>query len=75
VKTGQLNVGPNHLSQIETSVEPTNIKDGLPDAQIFKVGMVDGHYEKFIQFLLIGKVPDDFTTSQKKQLVIQVTKF
>ena len=32
VKLGQLNVGPDHLSHIETKEEPTNIDDGFPDA-------------------------------------------
>ena len=48
---------------------------GIPDAQLFKVGMVDDHYEKIIQFLEIGKALDDFITSQKKQLVVQATDF
>ena len=35
VKLGRLNVGPDHLSRIEKGEEPTNIEDGLPDAQLF----------------------------------------
>ena len=42
---GRLNVAPNNFSRIETGDEPTSIEDGLPDAQLFKVGMVDDHYE------------------------------
>ena len=32
VKSGYLNVGPDHLSRIEICEEPTNIEDGFPDA-------------------------------------------
>ena len=32
VKLGHLNVGPDHLSRIETGENPTNIEDGVPDA-------------------------------------------
>jgi len=32
VKPGHLNVGPNHLSRIETGEEPTNLEEGLPIA-------------------------------------------
>jgi len=32
VKPGRLNVGPDHLSRIGTSEEPTNLEDNLPDA-------------------------------------------
>ena len=35
VKPGRLKDGPNHLSRIENGEEPTNIDDGLPDAQLF----------------------------------------
>ena len=31
VKPRCLNVGPNHLSQIETGEEPTNLEEGLPE--------------------------------------------
>ena len=32
VNSSHLNVGPSHLSRIETGEEPTNIEEGLPDA-------------------------------------------
>lgn len=32
MKLGWLNVGPDHLSQIETGEEPTNLEEGFPDA-------------------------------------------
>ena len=48
VKPGWLNARPDHLSRIETGEEPTNIEGGLPDVQIFRVGMVDDYYEKIV---------------------------
>ena len=45
VKMGLLNTGPNNLLRIETGEEPSNIEDRLPDAELFKVGMFDDHYE------------------------------
>ena len=35
VKPGRLNDGPYHLSHIENGEEPTNIEDGIPNAQLF----------------------------------------
>ena len=32
VKLGRLNVGPDHLSRLESGEEPTNLEDSLPDA-------------------------------------------
>ena len=48
MKPRHLNVGPNHLSQIETSEEPTNIEDRFLDAQLFRVDMVDDYYEHIV---------------------------
>ena len=48
---GYLNASPDHLSPIETGEEPTNIDDGLSDAQLFQVDIVDDHYAPIIQFL------------------------
>ena len=44
VKLGWLNGGSNHLSRIENGEEPTNIDDGLPDAQLFRVEIPNDYY-------------------------------
>ena len=75
VKLGHLDDGPNHLSQIETCEEPTNIEDGLPDGQFLRVDMVDYYYDQIIQFLATRPTPEDLTTSQKKQLVVKTSDF
>ena len=41
VKLGHLNVGPNHLSRIESGEEPNILEDNLPDAQLFSIDVVD----------------------------------
>ena len=48
VKPRCLNFGPDHLSRIETGEEPTNIDDGLSDAQLFRVDIADDHYALII---------------------------
>ena len=40
VRLGKLNVGPDHLSRIDTREEPTGVEDDLPDAQIFRIESV-----------------------------------
>ena len=67
MKPGRLNARPGHLSRIETGEEPTNIEDGIPNVQLFRVRMVDDYYEKIVQFLATRKTPEEITTSQKKQ--------
>ena len=63
MKPSRLNVGLNHLSRIEIGEEPTNIEDGFPDVQLFRVDMVDDYYDQIIQFLATGTALEELTTS------------
>jgi len=42
IKPGHLNAGPDHLSQIENSEEPTKLEEGLTDSHRYAVRIVDG---------------------------------
>ena len=75
VKIGWLNVGPNHLSRVEYSEEPTNIDDSSPNAQLFRVDIIDDHYALIIQFVATGVATEDMLTSQKKHLVVKDSDF
>ena len=75
VKSGRLNAGPDHLSRIETGEEPTNIEDGLPNAQLFRFDREDDHYTPIIHFLATGVAPEELSTSQKKQLVVKSSNY
>ena len=57
VKPRRVNAGPDHLFRIENSEEPTNLEEGLPDAQIYVVCIADGYFEDIIHFLTTGTVP------------------
>ena len=63
VKPRRLNAGPDHLSHIENGEEPTNIEDGLPDAQLFRVEIIDDYYGPIVQVLSIGLTPVDMLIS------------
>ena len=75
MKLSHLNGFPDQLSWIETGEEPTNNEDGLLDAQLFRVEMVDDYYEQIVQFLVTRTTLKELTISQKKQLVIKATYF
>ena len=75
VNLGGLNVAPNHLSRIEIGEEPTNIDDGLPDAQLFRVEIADDHYAPIISLLETGVALEDLPTTQKKQLIVKASDF
>lgn len=61
-KLERLNVGPDHLSQIENGEEPTNIDEGLLDAQLFPVRVASEHFAENIQFLSTGIAPEGYMT-------------
>lgn len=54
VKPRRLNAAPDHLLHIETGEEPTNLEEGLPNAQPLAVYVAYGHFEDIIHFLTIG---------------------
>ena len=57
-----MNLGPDHLSRIESGKEPTSLEDNIPDAQLFEITSFDDQYKDIIHFLNIGFVPTEFTT-------------
>lgn len=73
MKLGRLNAGPNHLSRIETGEEPSNLEEGLLDAQLFTVCVAYDHFADIIQLLIIGMVLEGYTTKKKKELVVHAT--
>jgi len=75
IKSGRINAGLDHLSQIETSEEPTNLEEGLLDAQLYAVRIADGHFEDIIHFLTTRTASQGYSIQQKKELVIHVADF
>ena len=74
LKPGRLNARPNYLSLIETGEEPTNLEEGLVHAQLFTVHVVDTHFLDIIHFLTTGIALQGYTSQQKKELVVRMTK-
>ena len=62
VKPGRLNLGPDHLLRLELGEEPTSLDEGLPDAQLFAIHMVDEYFQDIVQYLAIGFPPVKMTT-------------
>ena len=46
VQSGKLNVGPDHLSQIDTGEEPIGVEYDLLDAQLFRIEAVPVELEE-----------------------------
>jgi len=75
VKLRHLNVGPDHLSCIETGEEPRNLEEGLPDSQLFAVCIADGHFKDIIHFLITRTVRKEYSVQEKKELVVRAADF
>lgn len=48
----------DHPLRIEAREEPTNLEEGLPDAQLFTVHIMDNNFSDIIQFLTTGTAPE-----------------
>ena len=48
MKSRGLNVGLDHFSRIKNGDEPTNLDEGLPNAQLFAVRVTDEHFADII---------------------------
>jgi hypothetical protein len=75
VKLGKLNAGPDHLSRVTNGEEPMNLEDNFPDAQLFSVQIADDYFTEIIQYLSTGTAPQEYTTAQRKNLVIRTTDY
>ena len=70
-----MNVGPNHLSRVTNGEEPMNLEDKFLDVQLFLVQIADEYFTKIIQYLITGTVPQEYTTAQKKNLVVRAANY
>jgi hypothetical protein len=75
VKSGKLNVGPDHLSRVTNGEEPTNLEDNFLDAQLFSVQIIDDYFAKIVHYLSTGTTSQEYTTAQKKNLVFHATNY
>ena len=65
VRPGKLNVGPDHLSRIDTGEEPTRVEYDLPYAHLFRIEAILAMLEEIAQFLKDGQAPEGMSTKKK----------
>jgi hypothetical protein len=75
VKLGKLNAEPNHLLRVTNGEEPMNLEDNFSDAHLFSVQIANDYFTEIIQYLSMGIVSQDYTTTQKKKLVVCVANY
>ena len=72
VRPRKLNVGPDHLSRIDTGEEPTGVEDDLPDAHLFWIEVVPVELEEIAQFLEEGKAPEGMSTEETLRSTVEL---
>jgi hypothetical protein len=60
IRPGKANVGPDHLSRIESGEDPTGIQDDLPNAHLFRVEAIPSELTEIGQYLQEGKAPNHY---------------
>ena len=75
IRPGELNVGHDHLSRIDTVEEPTGVEDDLPDAHLFWIEPVSKELEDIVQFLENGQALDGTSTKKKQILAMKAVPY
>jgi len=75
VKPGKLNTWLDHLSRIMNGEEPTNLEDNFMDTQLFSFQIADKYFTDIFQYLSTGTTPQEYNTTQKKNLVLWVADY
>jgi hypothetical protein len=70
-----MNAGLDHLSRVKNGEEPTNLEDNFSDAQLFSIQIVDDYFAEIIQYFSTGTVLQEYTTVQKKNLVVHANDY
>lgn len=61
VKPRRLNVGPDHLSRLETGENEGSLDDQLPDANIFRIEAIPDYLADIATYLTMGWCPQHYT--------------
>ena len=75
VRPVKLNVGPDHLSRIDTGEEPTRVKDDLPDAHLFRIEAISAELEEITQLLENGQALEGMSIKKKQILAMKVAPY
>jgi hypothetical protein len=75
VKPRKMNIGPDHLSLLESGENGGAIDDHLPDADLFKIEVVPDYLSHISLFFSNGVFPDGYSATKKRHLVVHATNY
>lgn len=75
MKLDKNNVGPDHLSRIETVKAGGLLNDQLPDSYLFRIEDGPDYLEDIETFQTTGLAPQEYMQLQKKPLVVRAADY
>eukprot|EP00253_Pinus_taeda_P004862 PITA_04862 len=75
IKLGELNVGPDHLSRLESRESGVSLYDQLPDTDLFYIEEIPDYLEEITTFLARGKCSEGHMMMQKRDMVVLVDDY
>jgi len=75
IKPGKCNVGPDHLSRLESRESGREIYDQLPDVDLFWVETIPEYLEVIAVFLSTRACPETYSATQKYHMVVRTTYY
>jgi hypothetical protein len=72
IKLGICNVGPDHLSRLESGESGGAVDDQLLDAELFRVEAIPEYLEDITSFLSTRAFPETYSATQKFHMVVRV---
>jgi len=74
-KLGRLNVGPDHLSRLETGENDGSIDNWSPDADLSRIEAIPNDLEEIVTLLTADSCPKGYMAMQSRHLVVRVVDY
>ena len=75
IKPGRCNVGPDHLSRLESRESDGAVDDQLPDADLFWVKAIPEYLEDIAVFLSASACLKTYSATQKCHMVVRAADY
>jgi hypothetical protein len=75
IKPGRCNVGPDHLSRLESGESGRAVDDQLLDADMFRVEAIPKYLKDITIFLSTGVCPETCSATQKCYMVVRAVNY
>lgn len=75
IKPGRLNVGPDHLSRLESRENEGSLDDQLTNVDLFRIEAIPDYLEEISLLLAAGHSLEGYTTTQERHLIVRAEDY